>query len=95
MIGGPAATIVGRPGPAAQAERQIATITQITDRRDAAAQRRLAGTGHRPKNFAVPAVSQVANGVGAGVKGQMDMRVDQPGQQRRTGQIDDGRTLRC
>ena len=62
----------------------------VTPPRSAACPARvIASTG-----LAVVQAGQVADGVGAGVEGEVDVGVDQAGQQCRAAQVDDVRALR-
>ena len=83
-----------QPRLSAQPERQVVPVAQVPDRGDAAAQRRLPGPDHRLRGLFVVPAGQRANRVRAGVEGQVDVGVDQPGQQRRPAQVDDVRAVR-
>ena len=83
-----------QPRPAAQPERQVVPVAQVPDRGDAAGERRLPGPGHRLHRLLVGPGRQCGDRVRAGVEGQVDVGVDQPGQQRRPAQVDDVRAVR-
>jgi hypothetical protein len=93
VIGGPAARIcgpaVGSPASSSREfEREIAPVAEVPDGGDAGGQRE-PGTGpHRRENLLVVRVRQAGDRIGARVEHQMDVRVDEPGQQRRRAQVD-------
>ncbi len=78
----------GQAGLAAQAQGQVAAVAEVADGGDPAAQGGLARPGHGLDDLAVGPAGQVRDRLGAGVEGQVDVRVDQPGQQGGPGQVD-------
>jgi hypothetical protein len=90
VIGGPAATTVG-PAPSCRARSRTAqwwsprSRTAVTP----GAQRLLPGGGDHGVELRRVQLGHLLQGAGAGVRAEMHVAVDQPGQQRRVGDVGD------
>ena len=80
---------VGHRG-VAQPEGQVAAVAQIPHGGHPATSGPPGGGSHRREHFGVVAVGEVTHRIVGRVEGQMDVAVDQAGQECRTVEIDHG-----
>jgi hypothetical protein len=77
----------GQAGGAAQAQREVVTVAEVTHGGYSGVQGGASGSGHRGERSGVVARGERGDRVGARIEREMDVGVDQPGQQGRAGQV--------